>query len=96
MLEMAPVEDQQPVEAFRADGSNEPLGDRVRLRCAHRRRDDPDAVAAEDLVEGAAVLRVASRIRNRRPSSEKSGPRLRACCVTHSPAGFVMQPAILT
>ena len=32
VLEVAPVQDQQPVEALRADGANESLSDRVRLR----------------------------------------------------------------
>ena len=31
-LEMAPVRDQQPVEALGAGGADEALGDRVRLR----------------------------------------------------------------
>jgi hypothetical protein len=59
LLEVAAIENQQPVETFGADGADEPLGDRVRLRRPHRRLDDPDAFAAEDLVEGAAVLAVA-------------------------------------
>ncbi|HEX5853750.1 MAG TPA: hypothetical protein VFY36_11730 [Solirubrobacteraceae bacterium] len=46
-LEMATVEDQQPVEAFGAGGSNEPPGDGVGLRRAHRCLDDPDAGFAE-------------------------------------------------
>ena len=36
-LEMPPVEDQQPVETLRADGSDEALRDGVRLRSTHRR-----------------------------------------------------------
>jgi hypothetical protein len=58
-FEVAAVEDQQPVQAFGADGSDEPLGDGVCLRRSHRRLDDPDAVRAEHLVEGSAVLAVA-------------------------------------
>jgi hypothetical protein len=58
MFEVAAVEDQQPVEALGSNGANEPLGDCVRLRRSHRRLDDPDALAAEDFVEGAAVLAV--------------------------------------
>jgi hypothetical protein len=58
-FEVAAVEDQQPVEAFGADGSDESLGDGVCLRRPHRRLDDPDAAAVEHLVEGAAVLAVA-------------------------------------
>lgn len=50
MLELAAVEDQEPVEAFRANRTDEPFGDRVRPRCSHRRLNDPDAFAAEDLI----------------------------------------------
>jgi hypothetical protein len=59
LLAVTAVEDQQPVETFGADGADEPLGDRVRLRSSHRRLDDPDALASEDLIERAAVLAVA-------------------------------------
>jgi len=58
-FEVASVEDQQPVEALRTDCSDEALRDRVRLRRSDRRLHDPDAFAAENLVEGAAVLAVA-------------------------------------
>src|SRR5436853_665914 len=58
MLEVAAVEDQEPVQALAADGANEPLRDCVRLRRAHWRPDDPHAFAAEDLIEGTAVLAV--------------------------------------
>jgi hypothetical protein len=47
------------IPAFGADGSDEPLGDGVRLRRPHRRPDDPESVRAEHLVEGAGVLAVA-------------------------------------
>src|SRR6266536_837485 len=56
---MAAIEDQQPVEALGTDGSDESLGDRVRLRRPHRRLHDPNPLAAEDLVEGSDVLAVA-------------------------------------
>jgi plasmid stabilization system protein ParE len=58
-LQVTAVKDQQPVEALRPDGSDEPLGDGVCLRCPHGRLDDADARAAEHLVEGARVLAVA-------------------------------------
>jgi hypothetical protein len=93
---MAAVEDQQPVKTFGADGSDEALGDGVCLRRPHRRLDDPDTAAAEHLVELAAVLAVASRIRKRTPSSASTRPRLRACRVTHAPVGLVEQPASQT
>jgi hypothetical protein len=58
-LEVAPVDDQEPVEALRADGANEALGDRVCLRRADRRLDDLDPFAHEDGVEVARELAVA-------------------------------------
>ena len=51
VLEVAAVEDQKPIEAFSTDGADEALGDRVRLRGAHRRLDDVDAFTAEDGIE---------------------------------------------
>ena len=44
-LELASVEDQQPVETLGADGSDEALRDGVRLRRPHRRLHNPDALA---------------------------------------------------
>ena len=58
-LEVAAVDDQQPIQALGADGSDEALGDGVCLRRPHRRLDDPDAAATEHVVERAAVLAVA-------------------------------------
>jgi hypothetical protein len=54
-----PAGDQDPVEALAPHGADEALGKRVRLRSLDRCSDDLDPVAAEDLVEGAAELRVA-------------------------------------
>jgi hypothetical protein len=39
-FELAPARDQQPVEALATDGTDEALGDGVRLRRAERRPDD--------------------------------------------------------
>ncbi len=58
-FEVTPIQDQQPVQALGAHGSDEALRDRVRLRRSHRRLYDPDALAVEDLIERAAVLAVA-------------------------------------
>src|SRR6266545_380001 len=80
VFEVTPVEDQKPVQAFGTRGSDEALGDRVRLRCTHRRLHDPDALGAEDLIEGAAVLAVAVADQVADSMSETSRPRLRACC----------------
>jgi hypothetical protein len=59
LLEVAAVADQQPVGTFGADGADEPLGDRFRLRCPQRRLDDPNALVGEDGVEAAGELAVA-------------------------------------
>ena len=58
-FEVTAVEDQQPVQALDARGPHKALRDRVGLRCSHGRLQDSDALAAEHLVEGAAVLAVA-------------------------------------
>ena len=52
-FEVAAAEDQQPVETLGADGADEALGIGIRLRCADRRVDHLDRLAAEDLVERA-------------------------------------------
>src|SRR6266545_6492469 len=57
---------------------------------------DPDAFAAEDLVEGAAVLAIAVADQEADACSEKSRPRLRACWVTQAPVGLAVQPASQT
>jgi hypothetical protein len=57
-FEVATVEDQEPVEALGAHGSDEAFGDRVRLGRSHRRLHDLDLLAAEEFVERAAVFAV--------------------------------------
>ena len=59
VFEVAAADDQEPVETFGSDGSDKPLGVRVRLRRSHRRVDDPDSFAAEHLVEGRGELAIA-------------------------------------
>jgi hypothetical protein len=54
------IEDQQPVETLGTHSADEALCDRVCLRLSHRHLHDPDAFAAEHLVEGAAVFAVAA------------------------------------
>jgi hypothetical protein len=58
-LEVAKVHDQEPVEAFGADGAYEALGYRVCLRRSHRCFDDLDPFSGEDGVEVARELAVA-------------------------------------
>jgi hypothetical protein len=76
-LEVAAVEDQQPVQALRTDCAHEALGDRVRLRRPYRRLHDPNALAAEDFIERPAALAVPVTDQEPIPFSEKSRARLR-------------------
>ena len=66
-FEVTAVDDQQPVETFGTHSADEALGDRVRLRRPHWRLHDPDAFAAEYLVERPAVLAVA--VTNQEPNA---------------------------
>jgi hypothetical protein len=59
LLKLSPADDQDPVEAVAAHGADPALGKRVCLRRPERCADDLDALASEDLVEGAAELAVA-------------------------------------
>jgi hypothetical protein len=59
-LELPAAGDQEPVEAVAADGADPALRERVRLRRPKWGADDLDALASEDVVEGAAELAVTS------------------------------------
>jgi hypothetical protein len=59
VLEVATIDDQDPVEALATDGADPALGVRVRVRSSDRRPDDLHTLGAEDLIEGAAELAVA-------------------------------------
>lgn len=59
LLEVSAVDDQEPVETFRADGADEAFCDRIRLRRADRCFDDLDPFAAEDRVEVTGELAIA-------------------------------------
>jgi hypothetical protein len=97
-LEVAKVHDEEPVEAFGADGAYEALGDRVCLRRSHRRLDDLDPFSGEDDVEVARELPSRSRIgnRNRGGCSWSVHAIWRARCVTQAPVGPLVQPARCT
>jgi hypothetical protein len=58
VLEMAPAQDQNPVEALGPHSPYEPFRDRVRPWRPHRRLHDLHALRAENLVERAGELRV--------------------------------------
>ena len=57
-LEVPTTVDEDVVQALRANGPHEPLGECVRPRCADRRSDDVDALRAEHLVERSLELGV--------------------------------------
>src|SRR6266516_3570556 len=59
VLELAAVDDQDPVEALAPECADPALGVRVGVWRSDRRADDRHAFAAEDLVEAAAKLAVA-------------------------------------
>jgi len=50
-LKVPVVQNQQPVETFRADGAHEPLGDSVGLWRAKRRTNDLNPLASEHLIK---------------------------------------------
>lgn len=58
-LEMAPADDEHPVEAFASEGADDAFTYGVRSWGADRCLDDPDGLGGEHGVEGSGVLRVA-------------------------------------
>jgi len=59
VLELAAPEDQEPVETLPAHAADPAFRVGIRVGRLDRRSDDLDAFAAEDRVEGAAVLPIA-------------------------------------
>ena len=89
VLEVATVQDDEPVEAFSADGADEALGNCVRLRRSHGGVDDLDAFAGEDGIEVARVLGVAisdQEAETRRLLLERPGEL--ACLLSDPGAGW--------
>jgi len=81
--------DQHPIQQLPPDGADPPLGVGVGPRCPHRRAQYPDSLGREDRVERVVnfVFRSRSSNRKRPPRSSSTMSRLRACWVTHAPAG---------
>jgi hypothetical protein len=91
VLELAPAEDEQAVEAVVSDCAHPAFGVGVCVRRVDRRADDRRPVAAEDVVEAAAELAVAvvdEEFGVRTPVLCHAGLRLRACWVTQLPLGL--------
>jgi hypothetical protein len=59
VLEVAAVDDQDPVEALAAEGADPAFGVGVRVRRSDRRPDHLESGRAEHLVEGTAELPIA-------------------------------------
>ncbi|MGO8870298.1 MAG: hypothetical protein ACLQPH_02655 [Acidimicrobiales bacterium] len=53
---MTTADDQHPIEAFAPDSADEALGEGVGTRSTDGYADDPDALGAEDLIEGSREL----------------------------------------
>jgi hypothetical protein len=58
-LELAAVEDEEPVEALATDAADPALGVGVRVRRLHWCADNSDSFGLEDVIAAAAQLRVA-------------------------------------
>jgi hypothetical protein len=58
LLEMAPTEDEGPIEALSADGPNGALGEGVRPGRSNWGPEDPDTFGVEHFVEAGGELRV--------------------------------------
>jgi hypothetical protein len=93
LLELAPAEDEQPIEALATHAADPALGVCVRVRRLHGCPDHGDNFALEDVVEAAAELGVAI-VDQRRSGCWRSGSvisRLRACWAVQAPVGFGLQ-----
>src|SRR5450755_3061482 len=92
--QMALIDDQQPVEKFPAQATDDPFADRVRSRRLRWAGENPDAFRLEHGVEGAGEL--ACAIPDQELDRSRAGPRsirkLRAAWVVHAPSGFAVMP----
>ena len=96
-LELSPVEDQQPVEAFASDATDPALDMRRSPLALAWRLDDLDSFAGEDgvEVEGERAVTVVGSSRggrSRDPRDPSAG--LRACCNIQTPSGLLVQAAL--
>ena len=94
VFKVAAVEDEQPVEALRADRSDETFGDRVRFRRPNGCFHDPDLFAAEHLVERTGVLAVS--VADQEPGSLEQPGETQVASLLGPPSGLVVQPASQT
>jgi hypothetical protein len=93
LLKVAAVDDQQPVEALAAKGADPTLGIRIRIRSSDRPPDDPHALAAEHVVEGAAELTVAivkQKAKGLVAVAQGASAGCAPCCATQRPSGLLV------
>jgi hypothetical protein len=92
-LELAPAEDEQPVEALATHAADPALGVGIRVRCLYGRTDHSHFFATEDVIEAAAKLGVAivDQEAERLLAIVEVISRLRACWATQSPVGLGVQ-----
>jgi hypothetical protein len=84
VLKMAPSENEDPVETLDSERTYPAFGVSVRVRRLDRRADHPDALAAEDLVERVAELRV--------PVVDEEPERLLVAQLHHEVARLLRHP----
>jgi hypothetical protein len=85
--QMAGVQDQEPIQTFRSDRPDKPLGDPIGLGCLNRRPNDSDVFGLEDGIEAVRELAIviADQKANRfRPFGEGPGDLSR---LLHDPFG---------
>ena len=98
MLELAAMEDQEPIEALPAHAADAAFGVGIRVRRAERCADHRDLFALEDAIESPAEVRVAIWIRKLgcRPRSPRSISRLRACWAIQARLGLLVHATCST
>jgi len=95
-IEMPTPVDEDVVQAFRADGPYEPLGEGVAPWRPDRGADDPYFFRREYLVEGPENFASRSCKTNLIAVSRSEMARFLACCVTHAESGCAVAPTTCT
>ena len=97
-LKVLLVQNQHPVETFRAGRAHKPLGHAVCLRRAKRRANDLDAIAAKHVIKsvGEFLVPIANQETDCSGRSASVHVSCRACCATHGALGVGVHPARCT
>jgi hypothetical protein len=64
-LQMPRAHDQEPIQALRSSGADEPFCDPIRLGCLNRRPNNSDVFGVKDGIEAARELGIVIGIRKR-------------------------------